>query len=168
MKKLLSIFWLAVLFLSAGYVFAVDLTVTKIGVLSTIGVDYSNVVYTGGIPTIEGTATPSATVLVKIKTSTDATVAASTSGIWQFTPGVLDPGPSTVVITSGSQSITFVIDFNATPSATPTATPAPEITELPESGVWEYYIPAFGLGIAVLFLGKWIREKMSAWEGNVK
>lgn len=166
MKKILSIFWLVALFLSVGYVFAQELTLTRIGVLSTVGVDYSSVIYTGAIPTFEGTASPGATVLIKIKTSTDATVAASPSGVWQFTPGVLDPGTSAIVISSGEQSLAFLLTFNATPSPTLTVTPTPEVVVLPEAGVWEYYIPAFGLGIVVLFLGKWVREKMMAWEGR--
>lgn len=168
MKKILSIFWLLVLFFSVSYVFAAELTLTKIGILSTVGVDYSSVIYTGTIPTLEGTATPGATVFIKVKTSTDATVAASPSGVWQFTPGVLDPGTSAIIVSSGEQSLAFLLTFNATPSPTLTATPTPVIDELPEAGVWEYYIPAFGLGIAVLFLGKWVREKMVAWEGSPK
>lgn len=147
-----------------GIVLAQDLTLTKIGVLSTVGVNYSEVNHNGVIPTFEGTASPSAQVLIRIKTSTDATTAASPSGVWKFTPGVLDPGRSTVVITSGLQSLSLVLNYNATVSATPTPTPVPD--ELPASGVWEYYLPAIGLGIMVMFLGKKIRERMADWEGK--
>ena len=147
-------------------VMAIDLTLTRIGVLSTIGVDYSIVDYTGTIPTLEGTASPSAQVLIRIKTSTDATVAASPSGVWRFSPGVLDSGASSIVITSGGQSLAFVLNFNATPAATITPTPTPIPDELPATGVWEYYLPGVVGGILVLLLGKFIREKMIAWEGK--
>ena len=155
-------------FALAGVVWAQDLTLTRIGVLSTVGVDYSIVNYSGSIPTFEGTASPSAQVLIRIKTSTDATVAASPSGIWKFTPGVLDAGSSTVEISSGLQSLSFALVFNATPSATPTATPTPIPDELPASGVWEYYLPAIGMGVVVLISGKKLKDKMMAWEGKKK
>ncbi|HCX25989.1 MAG: hypothetical protein UX08_C0004G0031 [Candidatus Collierbacteria bacterium GW2011_GWB1_45_35] len=168
MKKIITIILGSALFLSVGVVFAQELTLTKVGVLSTVGVDYSSIDYTGAIPTLEGTATPSAQVLIKIKTSTEATVAASPSGVWKFTPGVLSLGSSSIVITSGSQSISFSLNFNATPAATPTATatPTPIPEELPDAGVWEYYLPVIGAGILVLFLGKYIKEKMLSWEGR--
>lgn len=156
------------IFAIAGIVWAQDLTLTRIGVLSTIGVDYSVVNYSGGIPTFEGTASPSAQVLIRINTSTEATVAASPSGVWKFKPGVLDLGSSTVVISSGLQSLSLTLNFNATPSATPTVTPTPIPDELPASGVWEYYLPAIGLGFLVLFLGKNVKDRMMAWEGKSK
>lgn len=152
------------IFVLAGVAWAQDLTLTKIGVLSTIGVDYSIVNYSGTIPTFAGTASPSAQVLIRIKTSTEATMAASPSGAWQFTPGVLDMGGSTIVISSGLESLSLTLNFNATPSATPT--PIPD--ELPASGVWEYYLPVVGLGFLVLFLGKNIKDRMMAWEGKRK
>lgn len=162
MKKIITIILGSVLFLAVGVVFAQELTLTKVGVLSTVGVDYSSIDYTGAIPTLEGTATPSAQVLIKIKTSTEATVAASPSGVWKFTPGVLSLGSSSILITSGSQSISFLLNFNATPAATPTLIPE----ELPDAGVWEYYLPVIGAGILILFLGKYIKGKMLSWEGK--
>lgn len=157
-------------FVVVGVVWAQDLTLTKIGVLSTVGLDYSVVNHSGTIPSLEGTASPAAQVLIKIKTSTDATTAASPSGVWKFTPGVLDPGSNTIVITSGLQSISFVLNFNATvaatPTATPTAVPTPIPDELPATGVWEYYLPAIGVGFLVLFLGRNIKDRMLAWEGK--
>ena len=168
MKKIITTIFGLVLFLAVGVVYALGLTLTKVGVLSTVGVDYSLIDYTGAIPTLEGTATPSALVLIKIKTSTEATVAASPSGVWRFTPGVLSLGSSPIVITSGSQSISFTLNFNATPAAVPTATatPTPVPEELPDAGVWEYYLPVIGAGILVLFLGKYIKDKMLSWEGK--
>jgi hypothetical protein len=162
--------WLGVvgagLMVAVGVVMAQDLTLTKIGGVSTVGVDYSTVNFSGTIPTLEGTASPAAEILIKIKTSTEATVAASPSGVWKFTPGVLDLGNSTILITAGQQSISFNLIFNATPSASPTATPSPIPDELPASGVWEYYLPVIGAGILVLFLGKYIKDKMLSWEGK--
>ncbi|KKT30529.1 MAG: hypothetical protein UW41_C0001G0032 [Candidatus Collierbacteria bacterium GW2011_GWC2_44_18] len=168
MKKIIYIFWTLGLFLSVGMVFAQELSLTRVGVLSTVGVDYTNISYSGAIPMMEGTASPSSIVNIKIKTSTDATLAASPSGNWSFTPGVLDPGVSTVVITSGLQSITFNLNFNATPAATPTATPtaSPVPTELLATGVWEYYLPIVGTGLMVFFFGKFLKKQMLFWEGK--
>lgn len=153
---------------AAGSVMAQDLTLTKIGQVSMIGVDYSTVNFSGAIPTLEGTASPAAEVLIQIKTSTTATTAASPSGVWKFTPGVLDSGSSAIVISSGQQSISFRLIFNATPSATPTATVSSVPSELPAAGVWEYYLPVLGLGIGVLFLSKYLKRGMQSWEGRGK
>lgn len=153
---------------AAGSVMAQDLTLTKIGQVSMIGVDYSTVNFSGAIPTLEGTASPAAEVLIQIKTSTTATTAASPSGVWKFTPGVLDLGSSAIVISSGQQSISFNLIFNATPSATPTATVSSVPSELPAAGVWEYYLPVLGLGIGVLFLSKYLKRGMQSWEGRGK
>ncbi len=170
MKKILSIFWMVLIFFSVSVVFAQELTLTRVGVLSTVGVDYTNINYSGAIPSMEGTASPSSTVYIKIKTSTDATMAASPSGAWSFTPGVLDPGNNSVVITSGLDSITFLLSYNATPAAvptaTPTATPTPMPTELPASGVWEYYLPIVGMGLVIFFFGKFLKNQMLFWEGK--
>lgn len=166
MKNFFNLLFGISLFVFTSAVLAQDLTLTKVGVLSTVGIDYSQIEYTGTIPFFEGLASPSAQVLIKIKTSTDATVAASPSGKWSFTPGVLDKGNSPVVITSGGQSLAFVINYNATPSATPSATPTAIPDELPEAGVWEYYLPALGGGLLVLFLGKHLKQRMSEWEGK--
>ncbi len=166
MKKYLYIIWGLLMFFSVGTVFAQDLSLTRVGVLSTVGVDYTNIIYLGGIPTFEGMASPSAPVYIKIKSSIDATTAASPSGIWQFTPGVLDLGDSLVVIASGQQSITFTISFNATPAAVPTATPSPTPSELPAAGVWEYYLPIVGMGLVVFFFGKFLKDLMLSWEGK--
>ena len=168
MKKIFYSIWAIVMFFFVGDVFAQEFALTKIGVLSTVGVDYSNVIYSGAIPTLQGTATPSSIVYIKIKTSTDSTVAASPSGIWQFTPGVLDMGPSLVQITSGLASLSFTINFNATPSAAPTATVTPVPTELPSTGIWEYYLPIIGMGLTVFFFGKFLKDKMLSWEGKKK
>jgi len=168
MKRLIYIVWGVLMLVSVSTVFALDLSLTRVGVLSTVGVDYTNITYLGTIPTFEGVASPSSTVYIRIKTSTDSTVAASPSGAWQFTPSVLDLGNSSVLITSGLQSLSFTINFNATPSATPTATPTAIPTELPASGVWEYYLPIIGMGIIVFFFGKFLKNKMLSWEGKVK
>lgn len=166
-SKILSGWLLGLLMLTIVKVaWAVNLTLTKIGTLSTVGVDYSTVNYTGGIPRFEGTASPAAQVSIRIKTSTDATTAASPSGVWNFTPGVLDAGSNAIVITSGSETLSLTLIYNATPAATPTPTPLPE--ELPAAGIWEYYLPAFGAGFLVLFLGRYIKNKMLAWEGKKK
>lgn len=164
MKKIFYSVWVLALFIFTGVVLAQELALTRIGVLSTVDVDYSNVVYSGAIPTFEGTASPSSVVYIKIKSSTDATTAASPSGVWQFTPGVLDAGVSAIQITSGSESLAFFLTFNATPSATPTPTPIP--TELPDAGVWEYYLPIIGMGLTVFFFGKFLKGKMMSWEGK--
>ena len=145
-------------------VLAYDLTLTSVGVLSTLGTDYSVVNYEGGIPTLTGTASPSAQVGVKIKTVLNYTTA-STSGVWQFVPTTLDQGDNSILITSGVQSISFTLRFNATDAAE-MATPAalPDESTLPGAGVWEYFIPAFAAGIGVYILGRYGKKRMQKWE----
>ncbi len=154
------------MFFGVGVAMAEGLTLTRIGVLSTVGIDYSVVDYVGGVPLFEGTASPGAQVAVKIKATTNYVTTGSQSGIWQFVPAALDAGSNPIVITSGDQSLAFILNFNATISATPTATSIPE--ELPSAGVWEYYLPVVGAGILILILGNQVKKRMYRWEGKVK
>ncbi len=165
MKKItLFLIGLLASFLLAKTVLAYDLTLTSVGVLSTLGTNYNVVNYQGGIPMFVGTASPSAQVGVKIKTLLNYTTA-STSGVWQYVPTTLDQGDNLVVITSGVQSISFTLRFNAT-AASEMATPAalPDESTLPGAGVWEYYIPALAAGLGVFFLGKYGKKRMQNWE----
>lgn len=162
-KSWLGILGLLGVFIFVKNVLAYDLTLTGVGTQSTLGIDYSLINYIGGIPTLVGTASPSAEVGVKIKTLLKYATA-STSGVWQFVPTALDQGDNTVVISSGVQSITFVLRFNSTASATvatPTATPS---TALPDTGMWEYYIPALSLGLGVFLVGRYGRRWMKNWD----
>lgn len=163
------------LFASVGAVFAYDLKLTKIGTLSTVGVDYTLVDYVGGIPVLEGTATPGAQVSIKIKTVVGYSAAASPSGIWQFIPTSMDTGTNPITISSGAQNISFTLNFNsiasptptATPAATTTPTPTPEpVTALPATGIWENMAVVLVVGIGVMFFGGTVRRKMAAWEGK--
>lgn len=163
-KNLLSLFGLLGLFILVRTAWAYDLTLTAVGTQSTLGTDYSLVSFIGGIPTLAGTASPSAEVGVKIKTLLKYTTA-STSGVWQFVPASLDQGDNSIVISSGVQNISFTLRFNSTVSATvatPTATPSG--STLPDTGVWEYYIPAIALGFGVYYLGRFGRRRMQKWE----
>ncbi len=165
MKKILPVFLgMLLMFVFVTKILAYDLTLTAVGTQSTLGTNYSVVSYFGGVPTLVGTASPSAQVGVKIKTLLNYATA-STSGVWQFVPTVLDQGDNTVVISSGVQSITLTLRFNATASAT-VATPAalPNESALPGAGVWEYYIPVVAAGLGVYFLGRFGRKRMQKWE----
>lgn len=152
------------LWLGVNTVWAYDLTLTNVGTTSTAGTDYSLVSYLGGIPGLSGTASPSAQVGVKIKTFLSY-VTASSSGIWTFTPVSLDQGDNPIVLSSGTQSISFTLRFNSTVSGT-LATPSAlsSETSLPGAGVWEYYIPAFLIGTGVFWFGRYSRKKMQKWE----
>lgn len=166
MKKiiLVSVF-LSLFLLVIGKVWAYDLTLTAVGSQSTLGTDYSLVTYVGGVPSLVGTASPSAQVGVRINTVLNYTTA-STSGVWQYVPTSLNQGDNTVVIASGTQAITFTLRFNATASATLSATPVvvADETELVGAGVWEYYLPALALGLGVWYLGRYGKRRMQKWE----
>lgn len=162
------LFFIAVLgvFIFAKNVFAYDLTLTSVGSVSTLGTDYSLIEYTGGIPTLKGTASPSAEVAVKIDTVLSQTIA-STSGEWEFVPTSLNQGDNAVVLTSGLQTVSFVIRFNSTASGE-VVTPLnlPDESSLPDAGVWEYYlIPIIG-GLGVFVLGVFGKKKMHKWENG--
>lgn len=152
------------LFVFVKGVMAYDLTLTSVGTTSTLGTNYSLVNYSGGIPTLAGTASPSAQVGVKIKALLKYTTA-STSGIWKFVPTALDLGDNLITISSGIQSISFTLRFNATASAV-VATPAalPDESKLLDSGVWEYYIPAVLGGLGIYILGRYGKKRMQKWE----
>jgi hypothetical protein len=151
-----------------GFVWAYDLTLTKIGTLSTIGADYTLVSYVGAVPSLEGTATPAATVSVKVNSTTANTIAATTSGIWTFTPTSLNAGDNLITITSGTQSIIFTIRYSAT--VTPTAsssavtTTTTTATSLPETGTWENILFGVIAGVLVWFLGRYVKKEMHVWE----
>jgi hypothetical protein len=165
--RVFGLLGLVVLVYFVGRVYAYDLTLTAVGVLSTLGVDYSLVNYTGGVPALTGTASPSAEVAIKIKTLLKYSTA-STSGIWQFVPTSLDQGDNLIVISSGTQSISFTLRFNATSSGD-IATPAalPDESALLDAGVWGYYVPALAAGLGVYILGRFGKRKMQKWEkGN--
>lgn len=159
-----------ILFLLGALIFvkktwAYDLTLTSVGALSTLGINYSLVNVSGGIPTLTGTASPSAQVGIKIKTSLGYATA-STSGVWRYVPSSLDQGDNTIVVTSGTQSISFVLRFNSTTAATVAATPAvlPDEADLPDAGVWTYYLIAVLGGVGVYLLGVFGKKQMHKWE----
>ncbi len=160
-----NIFLLVVFLLGARLVFAYDLTLTKIGTMSTIGADYSLVSYTGSVPGFEGTATPAATVTIKVNTTSANVLAATTSGIWTFTPASLNSGDNTIVVTSGTQAINFIVRYNSTGAPTPTASSS-GITTLPKTGTWENIVYGAMAGIAILFFGRYIKREMYKWEGK--
>lgn len=167
---------LIIFLFSASIVKAFDFTLTRIGTLSTVGIDYSVVDYIGGIPTLEGTATPSTQVAVNINSFTGYATAASSSGVWQFVPSSLNTGANAITLSSGTRVITFELNFNSvttpTPTATATATPtvtiSKKIRSLPETGIWENMVFAILVGIGVIFLGFYVKEQMLRWEGKKK
>lgn len=162
-KKIIIFVFLFGFFCLYKSVLAYDLTLTKIGTLSTIGADYSLVSYTGSIPSLEGTATPSASVSILVNSVVSEVIAATSSGVWTFTPESLSSGDNAVTITSGTQVISFTIRYTGTVTVTPTATVSAS-TNLPESGVWENIVIGVFLGLCVLFLGSWLKRKMIVWE----
>lgn len=167
MKNFIVNLFLLFVFLGfAKLLFAYDLTLTKIGTLSTIGADYSLVSYTGAVPGLEGTATPAATVAVKVNSTTTNVIAATASGIWTFTPASLNSGDNAIVITSGAQSISFTIRYNMSVTPTPTSTMS-AVTELPDSGVWENIALGVGGGLLVMYFGSWLKKKIQIWEKGI-
>lgn len=169
MKKYLFYIFTTIVFLgTVGVVWAYDLTLTKIGTLSTIGADYTLVSYVGSVPSLEGTATPAATVSVKVNSITNSTIAATTSGIWTFTPESLNAGDNLITITSGAQSIVFTIRYSATviPTASSSAATTTTATSLPETGTWENILYGVIVGIGVWFLGRYVKKEMHKWEGR--
>lgn len=164
MRKSIYLLLSAVFFfvLSSG-VFAYDLTLTKIGTLSTIGADYSLVSYVGSVPMLEGTATPSAQVAVKINAVTGYSTTATSSGVWQFLPASLTVGDNLVTVTSGSQTLAFTIRYSLT-STTPTASSS--ATTLPASGTWENIVFGIVGGLVIMLVGGHVRQRMRRWEGK--
>lgn len=160
-----SILWMVGgLFLLASSAFAYDLTLTKIGTMSTIGADYSLVSYVGAIPALEGTATPAAQVTVRINTTSSIVTVATASGVWNFLPTVLNTGDNTVVITSGNQQLNFVLKYNSGAVPTLVATGSAIVTTLPQTGTWEYVALGLAVGGGVWYLGRDVKRRMRVWE----
>lgn len=157
---------LGLLMLVASPVWAYDLTLTKIGSMSTIGADYSLVSYIGAVPALEGTATPAAQVAVKIQTATAYVIAATASGVWTYTPTSLSTGDNTVTITSGTQQLSFVLRFNSTATSAATSTSSASITALPETGPRELLIIGSIAGVGVWYLGRYLKKRMYRWESG--
>lgn len=171
--KAIVILFLLFFFVATTKSWAAELTLTKVGTLPTTGIDYSIIDYVGGVPMLEGTATPGAQVVIKIKSTNGYTAAASPSGIWQFVPVSLDTGANDVTITSGTKSLSFVLNFNSTTTVTPTPTVTPTATvtlaaagKLPETGIWENMVAVVLVGIGVMFFGRYVNERMRMWEGK--
>ncbi len=166
-KVLINLLLLVALAFGASKVFAYDLTLTKIGTLSTIGADYSLVAYTGAIPGLEGTATPAASVTVIVNSTASSVLAATASGVWSFTPATLKTGDNQVTLLSGTQTINFIIRYSpTTTTTTTTSTSSSSVTSLPEAGVWENVAISVVLGVAVFYLGGLVRRKMHIWENG--
>lgn len=166
MKKMLSVLVFAASLIFVGSVYAYDLTLTKIGSMSTIGADYSLVSYIGAVPALEGTATPAAQVAVKIQTATAYVIAATASGVWTYTPTSLSTGDNTVTITSGTQQLSFVLRFNSTATSAATSTSSASITALPETGPRELLIIGSIAGVGVWYLGRYLKKRMYRWESG--
>jgi len=166
-----NILWLlAGMFLLTSPVLAYDLTLTKIGTMSTIGADYSLVSYIGAIPALEGTATPAAQVAVTINTATAYVIAATASGVWQYLPTVLSAGDNNILVVSGTQKFDFILRYNSTATialAPIVATSSTAITTLPQTGALEYVVFGLVAGAVVWYLGRDVKRRMRVWEKGV-
>ncbi len=158
-KKLLA---LAVLVLSLTLVspaFAAGLAVTSIGNLDTSsGTFYNAWWYTQENPILSGTAAPSASVSVSID-GVAATTTANTLGTWSYTPTTLITGNHTVLITSGTETVSFSIEIGSE-AGTASVTTIPlntstssGTTTLPDSGVGIFTILAAAGGMLALGFG---------------
>lgn len=124
MKHALLTLSIGIVFLAAAVtVSAASLAVTKIG-STTTPASFTQWTYTAANPTLEGTATASATVNIKIADQ-DFSTTANTTGTWMYTPTTLgQTGSYPVVITSGSEtkSFTLNISLSSTSSSSTTST----------------------------------------------
>jgi hypothetical protein len=145
--KKLIISTLLCLFVSlASVVWAASLSVTKIGTMTITGPMPSTYTYTGSMPEFVGTASPSADVIFQVNSSPTSLVA-DVSGGWSYLPTNLISGTNDIVISSGVESISFVLTYSAT--ATASATQLPDV--LPEAGVGTLALVGI-LGGSSLFL----------------
>ena len=177
MKKIFrSLFFLTlvVLFLSCVQsVRAAFLSLNKISGTSVVGLDYSLVSYTGPMPILEGMATPGAVVSITINSVSTSSATATASGGWIFVPTSLKTGANTILLTSGSEKISFVVQYtpiSATVTAAPTVTSAASSTStstsatLPSTGMFENTIMIIGGGLILFVLGWATRKYFHYWE----
>ncbi|MFC1622338.1 Ig-like domain-containing protein [Patescibacteria group bacterium] len=121
-----------VFFAMSPFVFAGNLSLTKIGALDTTGKDYAEWWYTGTNPTFQGTADAGSTVDITIGEDT-MSVTASGDGVWSYATS-LDQGDYGVSIKSGEDNISFTLhtgqglpeNFGVTTDTSESTTPVPE------------------------------------------
>ena len=151
---------------------ATTLKVTQIGA-STPPASFTTWTYTSVNPVILGTAAPNAQVKVSLNDAI-STLTANATGEWSFAPVTLIAGTHQVVITSGTETLSFSLTIAPTGSAlvTPTATPAATTTSsssagrgggssmatgsaktLPTTGTKEYLLGLIGFGALLATLG---------------
>lgn len=162
MKKifLITVVFLTFIVLASKTAWAAYLTLTRIGTLSTAGLNYSTYTVTGAVPDFSGTATPSALVAVTVNAVT-ATTSANLSGVWAVIPNNIVTGNNSVSIASGNEVISFILSY--TPSAIPTPTLTPEIatvSSLPKSGGYTWPLVIVLTGVGVFLVGRKIRGKV--------
>lgn len=118
MKRLSRILVLLAIFFGVSTSQALALTIDSIGVTSVPNGTTTSWYYQGSNPAFSGTADPSAQVSVSIN-GTAATTTADSSGNWTYTPTTLGAtGTYPIVLTSGTDSISFSLDITAASNST--------------------------------------------------
>jgi len=152
---------------------AATLTLTKIGVLDTQGNIYTDWYYSGTFPTLFGKAAPSQDVTLVLNSKT-STVKASSTGDWSYPTG-LGAGNHTVVISQGTDKLTFNLHLGQTVPTTTTTTTTPATTtqttaSVPNTGIDQIGALLFASGAIMLaaYLYFWgDRSKLAAFEQKV-
>ncbi len=148
---------------------AAYLILTRIGTLSTAGLNYSTWSYTGPAPDFAGTATPSATVAITVN-ALSATTSAALTGAWTYKPTNLVSGSNSVSIASGNEVISFMLNFTPgavtpVPTATPVVIPTATPSALLKTGVGEVSLLVIGMGVVVFLGGVGLRSRwLESWE----
>jgi hypothetical protein len=171
-KKVLSLF--IGLWMLAGSAVAVSaLTLESIGVTTVGGKSISSWYYQGFNPVFTGTADPSAAVTVSID-GVEASTTSDESGAWSYTPTTLtEVQLYPVVITSGTQSLSFNLDITGSGGTASTTTTTkggldddglalPD--ELPLSGSLGLTLAMVVTGLGMMLVGLYLHFiKLPGW-----
>lgn len=164
-KKLLRSIFVALVMLTVTVVpvLAADFALTSIGNYDTSDGVPTQIWYTSTQPTFSGTGTSGSTVNISVdSTSYSTTVAATEQWSW-IPPQPLTSADHNIVLTSGSDSISFILTIGSgttTPTPTPEATTTPTpttatvatTTTLPESGGMMPTLIVLGLALGLMTL----------------
>ncbi len=150
------------------FVLAADLSLTKIGSLSTNGAAYSEWWYTGTNPVISGTAEAGEDVEITVGSEKD-TVTADSAGNWTYS--LTGTGDVKVSLVSGGDSYSFTIHLGQSvpTGTTKQTTPSKETTTpVPGTGSTQLFGLTAGLSMVLIGLFVYIRAKKNTKEAYAK
>ncbi len=161
MSKYIFVFLLV--FLLPGFAFASSLQLTRIGSMDTTGGSYNQWWYTGTNPSLQGMSLPNSSITVTID-GVGNVVTSDESGYWIYSGSSLDMGDHEIIISDGTDTISFTLHTGQNMDNTETVTAYTEEyeeVEMPVSGNGTITILTALFGLLLMWLGLRKRFRLS-------